>query len=105
MHLQEPHQVEKGETQSSALREEQPQAPTGAGFIQMENTQAQKDLGILVVSKLSQQRVLAAKKANGILGCIRPSIASRFKADDPSSLLSTGEDTPGVLGPILGFPI
>ncbi|RMC07508.1 hypothetical protein DUI87_16982 [Hirundo rustica rustica] len=45
------------------------------GVTQMENTLAGKDLGVLVVTKLSvsQQWVLAAKKENGILGCIRPS--------------------------------
>lgn len=72
----------------------------------MENTLAEKDLGVLVVTKLSvsQQWVLAAKKASGILGCIRPSTASRLEADDPSPLLSTGEGTHGALGPVLGFP-
>lgn len=74
------------------------------GVTQMENTLAEKDLGVLVVTKLSvsQQWVLAANKASGILGCIRPSTASRLEAHDPSPLLSTGEGTPGALGPVLG---
>lgn len=73
----------------------------------MENTLAEKDLGVLMVTKLSRshQWVLAAKKANGFLGCIRPNITSRFEAVDPSPLLSTGEGTPGMLGPVLGFPV
>ena len=42
---------------------------------------AEKDLGVLVDTKLnsSQQHALAAKKANDILGCIRKSVASRFR--------------------------
>lgn len=46
----------------------------------LENSLAEKDLGVLGETKLkmSQQYVLAAKKANSILDCISKNIASRL---------------------------
>ena len=47
----------------------------------LESSSTERDLRVLVDDRLTmnQQRALAAKKANGILGCIKRSVASRSK--------------------------
>lgn len=45
------------------------------GAAPLESSLEERDLGVLV--NVRQQRTLAAKKANSILGCIRHSIVSR----------------------------
>lgn len=66
---------------------------------------AEKDLGVLVDTKLSvsQQCALATKNANSLLGCIRKNIVSRSRKSDYSPLFSPGETTSGVPGPVLCF--
>ena len=47
----------------------------------LESSSVERDLGVLVDNRLtmSQQCTLAAKKANGILGCTKKSVASRLR--------------------------
>lgn len=98
--LTEAHRV-PGEAQSPAHGEEQPQAPGRAGGRPAGKQLGRKGPGGPGGHRLdmSQQRALAAKKATGILGCIRQSLANRssfprlstFEHLSSASLLSTGE--------------
>ncbi|PKU44011.1 hypothetical protein llap_5682 [Limosa lapponica baueri] len=47
----------------------------------LKSSSEEKDLGVLVDNRktMSQQYVLVAKKANGILGCIKQSVASKSR--------------------------
>ena len=58
-----------------------PHASVQAGADLLESSSAERDLGVLVGDKvtMSQQRALGAKKAKGILGCIKRSVASRAR--------------------------
>ena len=72
----------------------------------LESGSVKKDLGVLVDNKLplSQQHVLVAKKANGVLGCMKRSVASRSR-EVILPLLHASETTFGVLCPVLGPPV
>jgi len=72
----------------------------------LESSSVERDLGVLVDDKvtMSQQRALGAKKANGILGCIKKSV-QQVKGGSASPLHCTGEAPSGVLCPVLGSPL
>ena len=81
MGAEEPDEFQQGQVQGPAPGEEQPHASVQSGADLLGSSSAERDLGVLVDDRLtmSQQRALAAKMANGILGCIRRSVASRSR--------------------------
>ncbi|PKU47288.1 rna-directed dna polymerase from mobile element jockey-like [Limosa lapponica baueri] len=100
-------QFKKGKCKVLHLGRNNPRHQYMLGAAQLESSFAEKSLGVLVDTKLnmSQHCALAAKKANGILGCIKQEkCCQQVRRGDPSPLLSTGEATPGLLHTVLGSP-
>ncbi|GAB0210224.1 mitochondrial enolase superfamily member 1 [Grus japonensis] len=71
----------KGKCRVQHLGKNNPKHQYRLGVDLLGSSSAEKDLGVLVENKLSmsQQCALVAKKANGILGCIQKSVASRSR--------------------------
>ncbi|KAF4790718.1 hypothetical protein TURU_138204 [Turdus rufiventris] len=71
----------KGKCRVLHLGREIPKYQYRLGTDLLESNSAEADLGVLVDDKLimRQQCALVARKANGILGCIRKSVASKSK--------------------------
>jgi len=71
----------KGKCRVPHLGRNNPMHQYSLGVDLLESSSAERDLGVLVDDRLTmrQQCALAAKKAKGILGCIKKSVASRSR--------------------------
>ncbi|PKU48171.1 hypothetical protein llap_1547 [Limosa lapponica baueri] len=73
--------VNKGKYRVLNLGRNNPILRYRLGIDLLESSSAETDLGVLVDNNLtrSQQCVFVANKANGLLGCIKMSVASRSR--------------------------
>lgn len=86
--------------------EDSHQASVQAGVKHLESNSENKDLGVLVNTKLTMsQRASAAQEANSLPGCIRKSVARRSREVILLSPLLRLFETFGVLSPGLGSPV
>ena len=73
----------------------------------LESSSVERDLDVLVDDKLtmSQQCARVAKKADGVLGCLKKSCGQQVKGGSPPPLLCPSDVPFAVLCQVLGSPV